>query len=96
MVRTTTKPIDSLPGTWLFITHCCDLGPEARELEETFLQFLGTGRFRTRAEILRFFGSFELVEPGLVPLPKWRPTGILPDLLSLDERLMIGGIARKP
>jgi hypothetical protein len=28
---------------------------------------------RTRAAVLRFFDGFELVEPGLVPKPRWRP-----------------------
>lgn len=28
---------------------------------------------RSRAEILRFFDGFDLVEPGLVFLPEWRP-----------------------
>ncbi|WP_327139630.1 SAM-dependent methyltransferase [Nocardia sp. NBC_01327] len=89
-------------GSQLFITHFCDSGPEAHELEQTFLQFLGTGRFRTHAEIARFFGDCALAEPGLVPLPLWRPDGVLPEhlplheQLTLDERLMIAGIARKP
>lgn len=30
---------------------------------------------RPHAEVLRFFDGYELVEPGLVPLPRWRPTG---------------------
>jgi len=28
---------------------------------------------RGRAEIMRFFDGFDLVEPGLVPKPQWRP-----------------------
>jgi hypothetical protein len=28
---------------------------------------------RTREEILRYFDRLDLVEPGLVPLPSWRP-----------------------
>jgi S-adenosyl methyltransferase len=27
---------------------------------------------RTREEILGFFGGLDLVDPGLVPLPRWR------------------------
>jgi S-adenosyl methyltransferase len=27
---------------------------------------------RSRAEILRFFDGFDLVEPGLVYIPEWR------------------------
>ena len=32
---------------------------------------------RRRAEIEAFFGDLELVEPGLVQLPMWRPDGPL-------------------
>ncbi|MEU7480355.1 SAM-dependent methyltransferase [Lentzea sp. NPDC042327] len=30
---------------------------------------------RTRGEVEAFFDGFELVEPGIVPLPLWRPEG---------------------
>jgi hypothetical protein len=33
---------------------------------------------RSREEVLRFFDGTELVEPGLVQLPMWRPDGPLP------------------
>ena len=36
---------------------------------------------RSREHILRFFDGFELVEPGLVPKPRWRP---LPDDPAAD------------
>ncbi|WP_405497061.1 SAM-dependent methyltransferase [Nocardia sp. NBC_00511] len=84
-----------VPGSHLFITHFCDSDPEARALEDTFLTFLGTGRFRSRAEIAEFFTGFDLVEPGLVYLPLWRPDDEEPLHLTPTERLMIGGIARK-
>ncbi|MET8179316.1 SAM-dependent methyltransferase [Streptomyces sp. NPDC005336] len=38
------------------------------------LEFLGTGRFRTMEEIEGYFRGLELVAPGVVPLPMWRPT----------------------
>lgn len=82
-------------GSHLFITHFCDSGPQARELQNTFLTFLGTGRFRTREEIAQYFDGLEMVEPGLVYLPQWRPTHIVRPKLTAAERLMVGGIARK-
>jgi hypothetical protein len=33
--------------------------------------------FRTQAEVLRFFDGFELVEPGVMPVPQWRPASDL-------------------
>jgi hypothetical protein len=52
---------------------------------------------RSRAEIGAFFAGLELVEPGLVPVPLWRPEG--PDDLLLDEPGRSNGfvgVGRKP
>lgn len=57
---------------------------------------LGTGRFRTEEEITDYFAGLELLEPGVVPLPLWRPDGPVSDELTIDQKLMYGGIARKP
>ncbi|WP_433194692.1 SAM-dependent methyltransferase [Nocardia sp. CA-107356] len=83
-------------GSHLFITHFCDSGEEARRTEKSFMEFLGTGRFRTDDEILDLIRGYDLVEPGLVYLPQWRPTRIVRDKLTVIERLMVGAIARKP
>ncbi|WP_029892851.1 SAM-dependent methyltransferase [Nocardia brasiliensis] len=88
--------LDGVPaGSHLFVTHFLDNGPESRALERSFLEFLGTGRFRTEAEILRLFRGFELVEPGLVPLSNWQPDTIVRDPLPLVEQIIVGGIAVK-
>lgn len=88
--------LDAVPvGSHLFITHFLDTGDESRALEKSFLDFLGTGRFRTREEIVRLFRGCELVEPGLVPLSYWRPDGIVRDKLTLVEEIIVGGIAIK-
>ncbi|MFI7702213.1 SAM-dependent methyltransferase [Nonomuraea sp. NPDC049480] len=83
------------PGSHLFITHFCDSSEEARDAEKKFLALLGTGRFRTPEEITAFFDGYELLEPGVVPLPLWRPDGPVPQHLTVGQRLMYGGIARK-
>jgi hypothetical protein len=51
-----------------------------------------TVTFRTRAEVLRFFDGFELVEPGMVPVPQWRPAS---DLEAASPTVMWGGVGRK-
>ena len=49
---------------------------------------------RTHAEILRFFDGLELVEPGLVELPRWRPgPGVNP---AGDKVPALAGVGRKP
>jgi hypothetical protein len=83
-------------GSYLFITHFCSATQDARDAEEKFLALLGTGRFRTPEEITAFFDGFDLVEPKVVPLPLWRPEEPVPDVLTVGQRLMYGGIARKP
>ncbi|GAA3751204.1 SAM-dependent methyltransferase [Plantactinospora mayteni] len=82
-------------GSHLFMTSFCASFPEAAELEETYLSVLGTGRFRTLEELQGFFGDLEMVEPGLVPLPQWRPESPIDHDLTVAELLMAGGIARK-
>jgi hypothetical protein len=56
-------------------------GPEhphaekSRAVQEVFNEKLGTGMWREDGEIRAWFGDWELLEPGLVPLPEWRPVG---------------------
>jgi S-adenosyl methyltransferase len=51
---------------------------------------------RSRAEIARFFGDFDLVDPGLVYVSQWRPgsPGDVPATPSVHANLV--GVARKP
>jgi SAM-dependent methyltransferase len=62
------------PGSYLVISHATLDGqpPEVREAQRL------TGRaseitLRTHGEIAAYFGTFELVEPGLVFIGQWRP-----------------------
>ncbi|MGH3823036.1 MAG: SAM-dependent methyltransferase [Pseudonocardiaceae bacterium] len=51
---------------------------------------------RSRAEVLRFFAGFELVEPGLVGCGFWRPSG--PGDISDNAEMNLlphGGVGRK-
>lgn len=50
---------------------------------------------RSRAEILALFSGFDLVEPGLVSTPLWRPES--PDIAQgADRSVIIAGVGRKP
>jgi hypothetical protein len=51
-------------------------------------------RLRSRAEILRLFDGFDLIDPGLVSMPEWRPTEAT-DRVPL-KATSLGGIAVKP
>lgn len=96
--------IDALPsGSYVALTHWWDPadGGEgaalARELERRWrISSMGTGRYRTREEILSFFDGLQLLEPGLVELDQWWPAGPPVRELSLVEHLILGGVGRKP
>ncbi|TCO65775.1 SAM-dependent methyltransferase [Actinocrispum wychmicini] len=50
---------------------------------------------RTKAEILRLFGDFELVEPGLVAPSKWRPDSPPPTRAAQSGDGMWAGVGTK-
>ncbi|MDA3626659.1 SAM-dependent methyltransferase [Saccharopolyspora oryzae] len=95
--------IDALPsGSYVGISHFLD--PEtdefsdlARRMEQTFLHSpMGTGLFRTRAEIEAMFNGLEFVEPGLTLCADWWPTGPRLKPLSPVQYCIAGAVARKP
>jgi len=55
------------------------------------------GKARSREEIAAFFEGLELVEPGLVYAPHWRPEDKADPLLEAPEQsLALAGVGRKP
>lgn len=90
------------PGSLLAISHFCNPGPERPEdaelaaaSEKLFSERFGTGRWRTKAEILGYFGDFQLIEPGLVPLPQWHPDAVPSEPLPGAFYRFVGGVAKK-
>jgi len=64
------------PGSYLAISHLAsDVHSEA--LAETFdrlnRQMSESVVLRSKAEVARFFDGMDLVDPGVVQLPQWRP-----------------------
>ncbi|MGH3721046.1 MAG: SAM-dependent methyltransferase [Pseudonocardiaceae bacterium] len=95
--------IDALPsGSYVAISHFLDpetpeLSELARRVERAFLHSpMGSGVFRTRAEIAGMFPGLELVEPGLVRCADWWSDG--PRIKPLDpiQHCIAGAIGRKP
>jgi S-adenosyl methyltransferase len=95
---------DAMPaGSYMAMSSLRMPGPEVPELraatiegEDLLRGTLGTGRFREDEEIVSWFGDWELLEPGLVPIVDWRPppgTRIERDELYHG---FSGGVARKP
>ncbi|HEY5988622.1 MAG TPA: SAM-dependent methyltransferase [Streptosporangiaceae bacterium] len=78
-------------GSYLALSHVAsDIEPEKVADAMGRLGRLGNrpGRARSHAEVARFFGEMDLVEPGLVEVPQWR---------ARPERsvAMWGGVGRK-
>ncbi|MEU6553807.1 SAM-dependent methyltransferase [Streptomyces sp. NPDC046915] len=66
------------PGSLLILTHASYEGiPVAAERAEGAVDVYKGIRnpliMRSRDEIARFFEGYDMVEPGLVPMPHWRP-----------------------
>jgi SAM-dependent methyltransferase len=87
-----------VPGSYLVIAHGVpDTQPqELAERLNKAVDKVTVAKNRTPAEILPFFEGTELVEPGLVLTPLWRPEG--PDDVGLDKpeiALCMAGVGRK-
>jgi SAM-dependent methyltransferase len=64
------------PGSYLVLGHATDeaMPTVAQAAETVYNRAVATSlHLRPRAEILRFFDGFDLVDPGLVYVPLWRP-----------------------
>jgi hypothetical protein len=72
-----TRLRDALaPGSYLVLSHMTATGdtPVVKAFEKAYNRTVSTPiRARPPADILRFFDGFELVDPGLVYVPLWRP-----------------------
>ncbi|GAA3712381.1 SAM-dependent methyltransferase [Streptomyces tremellae] len=65
------------PGSVLVLTHATlDHGPAPegqRAVQDVYARTPTPLVMRSRAELRPFFAGFDLVEPGIVSLPHWRP-----------------------
>ncbi|MGP4110763.1 SAM-dependent methyltransferase [Streptomyces sp. 4N509B] len=84
------------PGSHLFVSHFSSTFlPQAQEMEEALLRFLGRGKLRSQEEIAAFFDGFEMLEPGVVPVPRWRPDEPVAEPLDEGGLLVLGAMGRK-
>jgi len=64
------------PGSYLTLSQASDEGRPAQERDDAVAIYRRTDSplaVRDRAELTRFFEGFDLVEPGVVWVPQWRP-----------------------
>ncbi|MFI5714255.1 SAM-dependent methyltransferase [Nocardia sp. NPDC051750] len=85
------------PGSYLSMTHLtAEIDPEG--VAGTVATYTQSGiemQPRSRTEVERFFTGLELVEPGIVPLHRWRPRMEQP--AAHDHTLpLYAAVGRKP
>jgi hypothetical protein len=87
--------LDALPsGSYLVICHPAgDMNPLAKRAAALLDTLSAEKRtMRSREEIQRFFDGLEMIEPGLVPVAKWRPES---ELAAAAPASRWAGIGRK-
>jgi O-methyltransferase involved in polyketide biosynthesis len=83
-----------VPGSYLVVTHVImnTEDPEASAAGiAVYARTANPISGRTRQEILDLFDGFDLLEPGLVAVQRWRP-----DEPGAESQSVFGGVARKP
>ena len=86
------------PGSYLVVSHATGgilSGDSASKVAEHYRKNVAPGStLRDRDEILQFFTGFELVEPGLVQVPFWRPDD--PESPDSGTVWVLGAVGHKP
>lgn len=89
---------DLLPsGSFLAISHGTGMGRTAEFSEaQQLYKAAAPITYRDQADVEAFFAGWDVVEPGVVWLPEWRPNW--PDEVGDDPRtsLMVGAVGRRP
>jgi S-adenosyl methyltransferase len=83
------------PGSYLVASHATgEISPGAAAQAAAHYKKVTSGAtLRDRDEILRFFTGLDLIEPGLVQVPHWRPDA---EPSNAGEVWILGGVGRKP
>jgi O-methyltransferase involved in polyketide biosynthesis len=93
IVRQLLEPLPS--GSYLSLNDGTSV--VSQEIQEAQDGYNETGampyKLRTPEEIASYFDGLELVEPGVVSCPRWRPDERVDTPLDIDA---FGGVARKP
>ena len=95
LVRRLMEAVPS--GSFLVISHPgSDIDESANQGTRTYNSMVSTSMARrSRAEITEFFDGLELVEPGVVQIPLWRP-GPDDEVPAGVQVPAYAGVARKP
>ncbi|MGW6012218.1 SAM-dependent methyltransferase [Streptomyces sp. NPDC055210] len=95
---------DHVPsGSHFFVSHFrSGDNQETEEAEKVLQRTFGRGRWRTDAEIATLLDGLEILDPGIVPAPLWRPdrtenpwSNGAEREFTVWEQLIAAGLARK-
>ncbi len=82
------------PGSYLTLYDGADTNPAGNEAIQDYNEKASSPyRRRTPEQIAAFFDGLELMSPGIVPCPRWRPESTTATPRESDTR---GGVGRKP
>jgi SAM-dependent methyltransferase len=87
------------PGSYLVLCHATDEGKPTmmQAIDKVYKSSVPTrGGARSRAEILRFADGFDLVDPGLVYIPEWRPDSPADVPADPSKFWCLAGVGQKP
>ncbi len=94
--RIVAKLIDAVPpGSYLALSHVAsDIEPEKTAETRKRLNRLMYQKvtLRSHAEVTRLFDGLDIVEPGVVPVPQWRPDS---EIEANRRSVMWGGVGHK-
>ena len=86
-------------GSYMVLSHVTDDGASAETLAQLARLYTATTHplgLRSRAQLASFFDGFELVSPGIVFTPAWRPVGNPDPFTTEPERAaVLAGVGRK-
>ncbi len=83
------------PGSFLTVSHPAsdiDAAAGAEAARRYNARAAESATFRSRAEVMGFFEGLDLVEPGVVRVPEWRPRS---EIEAKTPSNLWGGVARK-
>jgi S-adenosyl methyltransferase len=86
------------PGSYLAVSHVCPTTFDPAQMETSERVYARTPTpivWRDKDTIGRFFDGYQLVDPGLVLLPCWRPTDRV-DEAEATHANAYGGLGRLP
>ena len=86
------------PGSYLVLGHLTDenMPKVAHAAEKVYNRSVATNiHVRSRPAILRFFDGFDLVDPGLVYIPQWRPDSPADVLDDASRYWALVGVGRR-